>query len=528
MCAQTSWWVLDFRVPLFFVCCVVTFITSHDVPLRPREMVSLLEEGKRQYNLVQAKTSMPTFGSCWKTAIARMHGGCQHLDDRIQSEVALSFANCFLEGAGLPRHDCDGSDKSLTVKLEDCLKTMPDKTFIAYTEFFTHTQSMCFFVMSQVWHEETEKTIDKLSTSAADVAKQLEASEELQEELLLHQRKSVVIQQELLENGVSLGSMLHESRDNLNVIFTEFRASTLEQQRLLSMVFHHLSALQSWIVGEVSWVDSIAFYIPSFAFVYFLSSAQRTTNARIPGLLVLLFAGLLERFISYILLSDGADGASFQPVDIINERLRWWVWLVRRCAIAANVVVLSITLYRYQDREEVMHQLLEQIKRQNEELLNHIHGRVNGLKKTKSLDEADGFGYMPVLTSSSSSLSGPVSTPSSRNSPGISHIKPVARTVPTTNGAMSPVRRVNIGIPTAHSAFIPIRENSPINESVTSSIIDTTIEENDSIGVFSDINASTPRNKRNNKKKDLSENSSPVSTRYNLRRSGRISAASPV
>lgn len=64
----------------------------------------------------------------------------------------------------------------------------------------------------------------RLSTSAADVARQLEASEEVQEELLLHQRKSVLIQQELLENGVTLGSMLHESKDSLDLIFSEFRS----------------------------------------------------------------------------------------------------------------------------------------------------------------------------------------------------------------------------------------------------------------------------------------------------------------
>lgn len=33
-----------------------------------------------------------------------------------------------------------------------------------------------------------------------------------------------------------------------------------------------------------------------------------------------------------------------------------------------------VTLYRFRDREEVMHQLLEQIQRQNEELLKHIQG----------------------------------------------------------------------------------------------------------------------------------------------------------
>lgn len=445
--------------------------------------------------------------------MSRLHAGCQHLDDGIQSGVALGFANCFLEGAGLPRHNCDADSDAGFAPKESCLKGLSDRAFIAYTEFFTHTQSMCFFIMSQIWHEETEKTIDKLSTSAADVARQLEASEELQEELLLHQKRSVAVQQELLENGVTLGSMLHESRDSLNLIFTEFRASTLEQQRLLSMVFHHLSSLQSWIVGEVSWVDSIAFYIPSCAFVYFLTSAQRTSNARIPGLLVLVLSGLLERFISYILLNDGADTNSFQPVDIVNERLSWWVWLVRRCAIATNIMLLSVTLYRYKDREEVMHQLLEQIRRQNEELLKHIHGEVtsNGStvpKKFKPLDEADGFGYMPLLTSSSSSL---LSTPRLRESP-ITTVKPAVSVVSVPLQEMSsPIRRISI--PTSQSAFKPIREDS----------IDDTFE-NSSV-VEHATPSSTPRSK--NRKRAESGTDTPVSTRYNLRRS-KSSAVSPV
>ncbi|KAJ1530491.1 hypothetical protein ONE63_005389 [Megalurothrips usitatus] len=532
--------VLDFRVllPLLLVAICLSGSSGggSDVPLRPRDMVALLEDGRRQYNLVQARTSMPSFGTCWKTAVSRLHAGCQHLDDGIQSGVALGFANCFLEGAGLPRHNCDADSDAGFAPKESCLKGLSDRAFIAYTEFFTHTQSMCFFIMSQIWHEETEKTIDKLSTSAADVARQLEASEELQEELLLHQKRSVAVQQELLENGVTLGSMLHESRDSLNLIFTEFRASTLEQQRLLSMVFHHLSSLQSWIVGEVSWVDSIAFYIPSCAFVYFLTSAQRTSNARIPGLLVLVLSGLLERFISYILLNDGADTNSFQPVDIVNERLSWWVWLVRRCAIATNIMLLSVTLYRYKNREEVMHQLLEQIRRQNEELLKHIHGKPlkinlnwtkliffisvtvtsNGStvpKKFKPLDEADGFGYMPLLTSSSSSL---LSTPRLRESP-ITTVKPAVSVVSVPLQEMSsPIRRISI--PTSQSAFKPIREDS----------IDDTFE-NSSV-VEHATPSSTPRSKNRKRAEsgtDVSVFDTPVSTRYNLRRS-KSSAVSPV
>lgn len=515
----------------FLACCVAS--QENRVPLRPREMVSLLEEGKQQYNLVKMKTAMPSVGSCWKDAVASLHEGCQHLDDNTHSDIALEFANCFLQGAGLGRHECTTGDSGAK-RNQVCLSKMSERAFIAYTEFFTHTQSMCFFIMSQVWHEETEKTIDRLSTSAADVARQLEASEEVQEELLSHQRKSVVIQQELLENGVTLGSMLHESKDSLNLIFSEFRESTLEQQRLLSMVFHHLSTLQSWIVGEVSWVDAIAFYLPSFTFVYFLTSAQRTASARIPGLLMLLLAGLTERFISYTLLRDGAEPTSFQPVDVLNERLRWWVWLVRRSAIGLYTLLLAVTLYRYRDREEVMHQLLEHIKKQNEQLLKHLNKEgikvdLDGASLSSMFDSTDGvngLGYMPVLTSSSSSLSGQVMTRTSSSSSGeavtaslmespvVSRLKPIPRTPTTTNGPASPLRRTFIGgIPTAQSAFKPIKENSLVNIS----------EDNTSVEDQILVSSSASRPKA--RSKVLVKSESPANTRYNLRRSRNTSGS---
>lgn len=157
-----SCWVLDFRVLVLFIFCVVSH--GNRVPLRPKEIVSLLEEGRQQYNLVQKKTSIPSFGNCWKDAVASLHQGCQHLDDNTQSGIALEFANCFLQGAGLARHECTTGDTAAKWN-KLCLSKMSERAFIAYTEFFTHTQSMCFFIMSQLWHEETEKTIDRLVTT---------------------------------------------------------------------------------------------------------------------------------------------------------------------------------------------------------------------------------------------------------------------------------------------------------------------------------------------------------------------------
>ena len=44
---------------------------------------------------------MPRFGDCWKTALAELEHGCGNLDEDVQSRMALGFANCFLQKAGL-------------------------------------------------------------------------------------------------------------------------------------------------------------------------------------------------------------------------------------------------------------------------------------------------------------------------------------------------------------------------------------------------------------------------------------------
>ena len=61
--------------------------------------------------------------------------------------MALSFANCHLEKAGFETFQC--SDEQ---NLTECLQKIKGDVvaFNAYTEFFTHTQDICFFLQSQV------------------------------------------------------------------------------------------------------------------------------------------------------------------------------------------------------------------------------------------------------------------------------------------------------------------------------------------------------------------------------------------
>lgn len=74
--------------------------------------------------------------------------GCKRLTDDEQSRMALTLANCHLAKAGFDTYPCDE-----TMEIKDCLNPMKGDSisFNAYTEFFTHTQDICFFLQSQVY-----------------------------------------------------------------------------------------------------------------------------------------------------------------------------------------------------------------------------------------------------------------------------------------------------------------------------------------------------------------------------------------
>ena len=115
-----------------------------------------IQEGKLNYDLIVRDSKMPRYGTCWKEALAELERGCKQLTDDVQSRLALHFANCFLAKAGFDIYPCDHDQE-----ISECLKKMTSNGFTAYTNFFTHTQSMCYFLQTQIWQEETEGTIGR-------------------------------------------------------------------------------------------------------------------------------------------------------------------------------------------------------------------------------------------------------------------------------------------------------------------------------------------------------------------------------
>jgi len=350
--------------------CVVMFVTVLLLRLGEtkrfnagtKEIAKLIEEGRSQYNLLEQRVNIPRYGLCWKSAVVSLHEGCRHLTENAQADVALKFTDCFLKMSGHESYEC----ANYPVRA-DCIKNMPDRAFNVYTEFYTHVYNICFYLQSQIWHEETERTIDRLSASTAHVTKQLEEAEQVQTMLLQQQRESMSVQQELLTNGLSLSEVFHTSQRNLKEMMQEFRTSTFEQKKMLFEVFDRLTSLHAWAIGEISWFNTVVFYISSIILMYVVTSTPRTHNARIWVFLIVTLNAVTERVVVNQFLRANID----QP-EMFNESLYWWIWQCRKVMLSICAILIAIAVYQYCDYNAVNHQLLLKIQKQNIKVINYL------------------------------------------------------------------------------------------------------------------------------------------------------------
>jgi hypothetical protein len=83
----------------------------------------------------------------------------------------------------------------------------------------------------------------------------------------------------------------------------------MDQQLALIDLSQRLSALQSWAIGEVSWLESLAYFAVAVCTAYLTTAWSRAIEAR-GWIFALLFLGVLfEQAIFKIILSHH-EGAS--------------------------------------------------------------------------------------------------------------------------------------------------------------------------------------------------------------------------
>ena len=261
------------------------------------------------------------------------------------------------------------------------MKDMDSNAFTAFSNFFTHTHNMCQFLMSQMWRENTAKTISTLSETSARAAEVTKQSLDMQDTLLANQAETLHYQKQIAANGSALSQALESSRANARALMEEFRASTDEQRTLIFSIFDRVSQLQSLVVSEVSWFYTVIFYSACLLLVYITTATKRTADARIPLIVLLTLNFVIERAICSLTLygvengdNDDSiwtinlfDGSTFHISDmpqIISSR----IWFARKLTCVVATIILSYFAYVFEDYNVMNNKLLQDIQRQNFEL----------------------------------------------------------------------------------------------------------------------------------------------------------------
>lgn len=233
--------------------------------------------------------------SCWREALVSLETSCKNLSDSSQSRLALSFANCHLEKSGRMTYPCP-SGRSI----KDCTspEVMDNFAFQTYTEFFTHSSHMCFYLQSAVWRERTERTIDSLGKTSVEVVRKLEESLEYHRTMEGLQSRSLSNQEAILSQDEKIADSIEKGHTKFSNYFTEMSEKAEKQKLLLDSIFGTLNkGLGSieWfltsILGEIMSFETVIFFFITFVVLTFLPQFGYT---RLWHYSTLLVYGMLE------------------------------------------------------------------------------------------------------------------------------------------------------------------------------------------------------------------------------------------
>lgn len=349
--------------------------------------VQQLTEGEKQYQLLRSNANLPQYGRCWTAAIQQIDKTCTALNEKSQAMLALQFTKCFMGMSGGSGGSGNGADTRSLPNDDlnacndiDCIPNMSERAFQAYTHFYTHTQNICFYLMHQIWHSETERTINQLQQHSQSVSKQLELAGRLQINLLTQQRDSLKLQQKLVAHGVNLSDVLTASRGSITRLTEQFRNSTIEQGRQLGDLFQRLSQFHNWIVGEYTFVEQIMYFSILLIAIWIATTAKRSENCRFPLFLLaianLAVESLFQRYL-------GADYFIEDLKIVLFESL----WMIRKVFAMIMVSVYVWMTTTYVDSQKLTMNLLERIHHQNVEMLGILSDM-----KLKTIDECGDSG----------------------------------------------------------------------------------------------------------------------------------------
>jgi hypothetical protein len=179
---------------------------------------SRAQAGKAQ---LDALAAAPEQRECQATAVAQLEAGCRGMGEDLQRRLAVAFTNCHLQQSDLPTYRCEASDT-----IAECTKPMVDSTsgiaYNSYTHFYTHAESMCFYLQSREFQRDTEAAVDALHSSARNAATQLG---DLREQAAEQGRAAAQLLAQQQESAAALLSQGSEAKQQLSSLHDSQAAS---------------------------------------------------------------------------------------------------------------------------------------------------------------------------------------------------------------------------------------------------------------------------------------------------------------
>ncbi|KAL3975024.1 hypothetical protein ACER0C_023650 [Sarotherodon galilaeus] len=324
------------------------------------------ERGRMELRRVRTLAAQSRYGECWARALEYLDASCRDLTSESQSLIALRFTHCHLSSSGRDFPACpEGSEVSR------CTAGMDTVAFNSYTEFFTHTHSMCHFLQSEAWQRQAENTIYRLTESSAGVAEQLQSTRLMAEDLIEAQSAALQAQKAILSNGEELRVTLRDSTQGLRSVFSELSSASREQQVVLSELFNRVSFLQSFLLMETHSLSSCCYNAAALCTSFLITSTPRSSRARLVLLSLVCLNFYLERKIYQFVLSS--DNPEHQHMELLAV----YVSALRRFMVCVGVCVLLVVCVRYRDPVQQSLQVLQQLRETQRSLQEALQHAVN-------------------------------------------------------------------------------------------------------------------------------------------------------
>ena len=296
----------------------------------------IIQQGKEK---LQEVNGYAQHSPCWKEALNQLHSTCKTMTDSEQMRLALAFTNCHFQNSNRQTYPCPPN-----ISISECTNKnkMDDSAFQIYTEFYTHSNNMCYFIQSQLWQEQTETTINKLSDTSEKAVEKLEKSLEYHKKLEEKQDFALKNQEVIIDQDMKISQSLKTTRENMDQAFLEMYEKAENQKMILDSVlgtlqtgFGNIQWLLSSILGEIITLETAGFFIVTFLLVSFL---PQFGTSRLWLYITLLLYGLFEGIVrrTYFMIVSPSSPNTMVSTSISVVLSYMYTWFHHTCTCNHN------------------------------------------------------------------------------------------------------------------------------------------------------------------------------------------------